>query len=212
MPLWYNGNHASLVKMKFRFDSGQWLFRFVLAVRICYRLFMMKCLNDECENLAKVKFCSRSCSAKVNNRGVRRHGESSRGLSNCVNCGSELKPRQTKFCKPSCQKELQRSELIAEWLKTGTAIVSSRKSHYIRQYILEEQNHTCAICPTGVKWFGKGLTLILDHIDGNSENSARSNLRLICPNCDSQLDTYKAKNKGNGRHSRRERYRNGQSY
>ena len=41
------------------------------------------------------------------------------------------------------------------------------------------------------EWNGKPLVFILDHISHNE----RSNLRCICPNCDSQLDTYKSKNK-----------------
>ncbi|WIM86214.1 hypothetical protein PT015_14985 [Candidatus Mycobacterium wuenschmannii] len=43
-------------------------------------------------------------------------------------------------------------------------------------------------------------------------HNRRENLRLICPNCDSQLPTYKARNRGSGRHYRRQRYANGQSY
>lgn len=59
---------------------------------------------------------------------------------------------------------------------------------------------------------GSPLFLVLDHIDGDASNNRRGNLRLICPNCDSQLPTYKARNRGRGRHSRRQRYANGQSY
>lgn len=33
------------------------------------------------------------------------------------------------------------------------------------------------------------------HIDGDASNNFRDNLRLVCPNCDSQLDTYKSRNK-----------------
>jgi hypothetical protein len=61
-------------------------------------------------------------------------------------------------------------------------------------------------------WEGKLLGTILDHIDGNPSNNNRDNVRLICPNCDSQLPTYKGRNRGNGRYERRKRYQEGKSY
>lgn len=42
----------------------------------------------------------------------------------------------------------------------------------------------------------------LDHINGNGFNNGPANLRWLCPNCHSLTDTYKSRNKGNGRHSR----------
>jgi uncharacterized Zn finger protein (UPF0148 family) len=56
------------------------------------------------------------------------------------------------------------------------------------------------------------LALVLDHVDGDPTNNRRENLRLVCPNCDSQLATYKSRNRGKGRHFRRQRYADGQSY
>src|SRR6266540_5330922 len=44
------------------------------------------------------------------------------------------------------------------------------------------------------------------------EYHSLDNLRLICPNCHAQTETYKAKNMGRGRHYRRERYAKGKSY
>ena len=73
-----------------------------------------------------------------------------------------------------------------------------------KKYFLEEQDHKCAICGMTDSWQGRPLVFVLDHIDGNADNNNRDNLRLICPNCDSQLSTFKSKNK----HSARAKHRN----
>ena len=65
--------------------------------------------------------------------------------------------------------------------------------------IIEEQNNVCAICGCSQEHNGKPLVFVLDHIDGDASNNRRENLRCICPNCDSQLDTYKSKNKKSSR-------------
>ena len=34
-----------------------------------------------------------------------------------------------------------------------------------------------------------------DHIDGNPDNNTKDNIRMLCPNCHSQTDTFGVKNK-----------------
>ena len=55
-------------------------------------------------------------------------------------------------------------------------------------------SHKCAICGLGPEWNNKPLTLTLDHINGVNNDNRIENLRFVCPNCDTQTDTYGAKN------------------
>jgi 5-methylcytosine-specific restriction endonuclease McrA len=46
-------------------------------------------------------------------------------------------------------------------------------------------------------WNGLPISLELNHIDGNRHNHSIENLEILCPNCHSQTDTYRSKNRSN---------------
>ena len=131
----------------------------------------------------------------------------------CLGCGVELTKRHQKvFCSNRCQRAAERAVNVARWLETGVGTPSSGQRHYIRDYLFQDQGGLCAICSGPATWHGLPLGFVLDHVDGDSTNNARPNLRLVCPNCDSQLPTFKARNRGKGRAWRRQRYADGKSY
>ena len=134
-------------------------------------------------------------------------------MEQCRSCGKPLTKRSQKiYCSNVCQASARREAQTKRWLESGEAFVATYPDHYIRHYLAEAQSGCCAICGRNTTWQDQPLVFVLDHIDGNPTDNTRENLRLICPNCDSQLPTYKSRNRGNGRHYRRDRYANGQSY
>lgn len=134
-------------------------------------------------------------------------------MRQCRGCGAELTRRSQKlYCSSPCQIAARRTARIRLWLESGEGRAGSLRGHYIRAYIAADQSGCCAICGGSAVWAGLPLTLVLDHIDGNPDNNRRDNLRLVCPNCDSQLPTYKSRNRGSGRAFRRQRYADGKSY
>ena len=68
-------------------------------------------------------------------------------------------------------------------------------THRLKLKLLKEgiKEHRCEICKI-TEWMGKPVPVELDHIDGNRYNNDLSNLRVLCPNCHAQTDTYSGKN------------------
>lgn len=129
----------------------------------------------------------------------------------CIKCGKLIQLIYNKkeynhsgLCRKCFHEQFNRNK-IDLWLKTGDTgcQVSSTLKNCIRDYIFQDQNNRCAICGIKNEWNGKNMNFILDHINGDASNNQKENLRLICPNCDSQLDTYKSKNKNSARTHRK---------
>jgi hypothetical protein len=171
----------------------------------------------------KLRFCNHSCAAISNNKGVRKWGKEP---SLCEVCGKRTTSSARRFCSVVCFHMHNRKKAFERIDKDGTVnirpdslgeidksgkIPSADNRVLARRYLLSRRGHVCEICKN-TEWMGKPIPLLVDHVDGNSDNGSVANLRLVCGNCDMQLPTYKGRNRGHGRHYRRERYANGQSW
>lgn len=145
---------------------------------------------------------------KFNLKTVRAESEKKENIY-CLCCQKSLKEKQLLFCSMDCSAKHRHIKSMDNWLKGINEKPVQNKT--IRKFLSALDGDKCAVC--GIEdWNGKPIILEVEHRDGNSEDSSRENVCLICPNCHSQTDTYKGKNKGNGRYKRRQRYKEGKSY
>lgn len=161
--------------------------------------------------VAKSVGCYQSYVSKI----CKRHGiDSSRTarrrrlglIRSCLECKKEIIGKRGKFCSMYCYEKNLRDKSQKKLIQNSFMSDSSR-----RKAMLRMNGKSCAICKTST-WNGRDVPLVMDHINGNSQDNSLENLRMICPNCDALLPTYKGRNAGRGRFSRRQRYRDGKSY
>jgi hypothetical protein len=110
---------------------------------------------------------------------------------------------------PAIKRRLARWEIdTSHWVKNGRkggrqtplseVLVknSSFSRHALKKRILSEGilEERCDECQLPSEWNGKKLVLVLDHINGVNNDHRLENLRLLCPNCNSQTPTFSGRN------------------
>jgi hypothetical protein len=161
---------------------------------------MINCLN--CNTLtSNPKFCTLKCAASYNNKISPKRIAN---LKHCKNCGRDFHNSHsiTLCCSPECATKLRWKEHCEKIEKQGyfypinhNKLVNSKS---VRKYLIEKYGNKCFLCNLNASdWHGSPLVLIVDHINGHANDWGISNIRLVCPNCDTQLPTFKARNKGN---------------
>lgn len=69
---------------------------------------------------------------------------------------------------------------------------SSSSRSCVKKRIIDENiiDYKCFKCGNTGEWMGEKITLILDHKNGVNNDNRLENLRFVCPNCNSTLETH----------------------
>jgi hypothetical protein len=131
--------------------------------------------------------------------------------SNCINCDKlftyNANNTRGKYCCIACSTEYRQkqSTILSEaryqdWL-SGVDLGVKHLRKLLKGYLTKRDGYKCSCC--GIDSYNnKPITLWIDHIDGDATNNKPDNFRFMCPNCDSQSETFGGKNHGKGRKSR----------
>ena len=157
-------------------------------------------------NSRNFKYCSDECKKHEYDRKNKGNCTSKNFIEKtCECCGKKFSTKNMKarFCSNECSSIKSHEESYEDFLRNNEKYCRGNYTpKSFKNEFLKEQGGVCAICGCSPEHNGKPLIFVLDHIDGDASNNTRENLRMVCPNCDSQLDTFKSKNK----HSTRRNY------
>ena len=75
-------------------------------------------------------------------------------------------------------------------------VINKQSYHGMKKRLLANGTlmNKCAICNLDGIWNNKPIVLQLDHINGDHYDNTISNLRILCPNCHAQTNTFGVKN------------------
>ena len=134
-------------------------------------------------------YCSRSC---ANSRRWSEDSKKKRGekLKQFIVDNPSWKENQLK-------KLDQRNKTLKETLydKNHKRFLCGemRDNAALKRWLIETRSEYCSLCGIKPEWNGKYLSFQVDHVNGVNDDNKPENIRLVCPNCHSQTETFAGK-------------------
>jgi hypothetical protein len=145
------------------------------------------------EEVAEALRNSRSLAQVLAKLGVRPGGNQARVRDLIQQMGLDTTHLAGKGWRRGTTDPAVRARPIEQLLVDGRYAETNRLK---KRLILEGfKQSRCEMCVRD-SWNGHAIPLELDHINGRRDDNRLANLRILCPNCHAQTDTYRGKNRG----------------
>jgi len=150
-----------------------------------------KCDKKFVPKKGTINYCSLSC------RNSRNFSEQTKEKKSCITKRKWLDGTYSLVDWDNVNNNVEKiSKSFGVWEKKAyDRLFNGEKLHIqtLRKILIWDVENCCELCNTS-EWLGSAITLEVHHIDGNNKNNELSNLQILCPNCHSQTDNYRAKN------------------
>jgi hypothetical protein len=150
-----------------------------------------KCKNDFQPQKGLINFCSLTCR---NSR--EKSDETKNKISNGVKNSEKFRQSLNNSVKFIDYKKRAKKNKETWDKKILNAEYETLSFERLRKRIKLEQDNKCNKCGID-SWNDKPIVLELEHKDGDHNNNKRENLESLCPNCHSQTETWRGKDKKN---------------
>lgn len=150
---------------------------------------MKKSILRNKNKLQKAVLESNSIKECLEKLGLRAAGGNYKQLIKWCNIHNIKVPRSSiKYTMRGIKGKIPLKEIL---IKNSTYSRYHLKKRLISEGILK---NSCNICSLSCYWNNIPISLQLDHINGIYNDNRIENLRLLCPNCHSQTETFAGKN------------------
>jgi 5-methylcytosine-specific restriction endonuclease McrA len=155
-----------------------------------------KCNTEHTGTYGSGRFCSKVCARGFSTSAKR--DEINKKVSKTMTGVPYSSPRAYPPRPPETyQKMAEAHKHTIESLMERVFILNGMT--FKRQYLARVRPiDKCEECGT-TNWNGKPLVMQVDHINGNDRDNRLENLKVLCPNCHTQTETWGYKNKSESR-------------
>lgn len=129
--------------------------------------------------------CARSFSTSKNRKLINKKISQSRSSNpTCKTCGQDASYKNggtRKYC------------ILHKHKYRCTSLETCGSDKVRKNFLIKENGYRCWQCGIS-EWQGVPAPLQLDHVNGDSDNNSRENLRILCANCHTITPTWGFKN------------------